>query len=117
MCDAPGGRAYGVERRSFGGDSRGCSQVERPLDEVDEVAAEIAEGAGAVVPELSPLERMHAFAVGPLRRGAEPEVPIETGGRGRARRELAAAIGRGNPDVTLGDFADRAGLDQLDDAA
>src|SRR5437867_11099846 len=60
---------------------------------------------------------MHALAVGPLRRGTEPQVPIGTGGRGRASRELAAAVSRGDPDVAFGDFADRARFSELDDAA
>src|SRR5439155_7738130 len=98
-------------------DSRRRTQVERPLDEVDEVATKIAERPGAIVPELAPLERMHAFAIGPLRRGTEPKVPIEARGRRRASRELASAVSRGNPDMAFGHLADRARFDELDDAA
>src|SRR5262249_1446616 len=108
--DAPLGRADGINGRAFRGDGRRCSQVEGPVDEVHEVTAEVAEGTVAVVPEVSPCKRMHALAIGALRSGAEPEIPVEAGGSGSAGSEFSAGVFRCDPDVDFVHFADRAGI-------
>src|SRR6185295_7449171 len=109
-------------------------QLEGPEGEVVPVAAQVAHRARTEVPPAVPLGTGEVDRVeGPHRRGADPEVPVEVGGN----RHLflgpfhgaddvvvrGGLLGRleppdaADPDVALGDLADRARLDELDHAA
>ena len=75
-------------------------------------------GAGAEIPEPAPLERHVGGVVRPLRRRAEPDVPVESRRDrrrvGRPRDALRPPAGGAvRPDVQLRDVADRAGADHL----
>src|SRR5262249_21200084 len=117
LGNAPLWAAHRIVWRPLGFDSSRGSQVESPMHQIHVVAAKIAECPSAVVPEFSPLKRMNAVAVRPLRRRAQPQIPVESGRRGRAGGEPSAVILRRDPDAAFGDLANRSRPDQLNDAA
>ena len=72
----------------LGGASGGKTQVERPVGEIQHVAAHVANLADAPVPEHVPLQAVRSRAtgevfrvVGALGRGAKPQVPVQACGR------------------------------------
>ena len=74
-------RADGIDGRPGGGNRMGVPQLERPVDEIHVVASEVTQRAHAVVPEAPPLERVDVLAVGSLRGGAKPQIPVDVVGR------------------------------------
>ena len=83
------------------------------------VNAHVAEAAGAEVPPAAPTERGVGRMIGPPRRRAEPQVPVQRRGHGRRvlgpldalgppQRHLAAMRGAVRPDVHLPHGADGA---------
>ena len=97
---------------------RGVLQLERPKRKVHVVAGHVAQGSLAEIPPAPPLSRMvDARPEGTFGRGAEPKIPTERlWWRLASFRALPAAPTLADPDVNLRDFADRARLDDLDDA-
>ena len=102
--------AVAVVPGALGLDRDRVAQVEGHERHVAGVAGHVAQRAGAEVPPAAPGERMIAVAVRPLRRRAEPDVPVE-------RRRAPASIGGPalalRPDRAIGpdvDFLDRADL-------
>jgi len=91
-------------------------QPERPEREVHVMAAKVAERPAAEVPPSSPLAGQVARMVRPMRRRAEPQVPVQVlrHGRGLCRALVATVAGTG-PDVDLVDGADRTGPDEFHD--
>ena len=124
-----------MRRRPAGFNRRRRLQLERPERQIDPVAAEIAHRPVAEIPPAIPLGPWHIDLVErPRRRRAKPQIPLETRRNGVRRRRPVLhehdvggglgvrlggvqAPGARDPDVTFGDPADRAGLDQFDDAA
>ena len=111
-----------------------CVELQGPERQVDPVRAEVAHGAVAEIPPAIPLGTGEIDLVErPRLRRPEPKIPVEPLGDRRGigrplehRDDVAIFLGVGlrlpapgatDPDVRLGDVADRAGLDQLDDAA
>ncbi len=105
--------------RAFRFAARGVAQLEGPERQVHVVAGHVAQRALAEVPPAAPLGGMITpVGIGSLGRWAQPEVPVQLRRRllpfGRA---VAAAPALADPDVDFGDVADRAGLNDFDDAA
>ena len=108
-------------------------ELERPEGEIVEVASEIGHGAVAEIPPAIPLRPREIDGVKrPVRRRADPQIPVEVRRRGLGFRrrferpdDVPVALGRllalpapsaANPDVCLANRANGAGLDFLDHA-
>src|SRR5439155_1263897 len=102
----------------FGLDPRRVAQVERPERRIHRVAGDVAQGTGAEVPPTAPLERRVRGVIGAGRGGAEPQVPIDPGGRvvlferplDRLRPDRPVG-----PELDLAHRPDGAGFDPLAD--
>ena len=76
------GPRLGVHAGVFHADAERRGEVERGENGIENVAAEVAEPAAAEVLPVAPFERrVGVFHVGPYGRGAEPEIPVQRGGR------------------------------------
>ncbi len=53
------------------------AKIQGHVGHVHGVTGHVAQGAGAEIPPAAPGEGMIAVGIGPLRRGAEPEVPLQ----------------------------------------
>src|SRR5947208_6106759 len=112
------GRALGEQLGRFGLDPRRVAQVERPERRIHRVAGDVAQGTGAEVPPTAPLERRVRGVIGAGRGGAEPQVPIDPGGRvvlferplDRLRPDRPVG-----PELDLAHRPDGAGFDPLAD--
>src|SRR5262245_30009024 len=123
------GRDLGVRRGAGGFDRQRAIELERPEWEVHPMASEVRHRAVAEVPPAIPFRPGQIdFIERALRRGAQPQVPIQTGGYGRAVRRAVLdedyvagrlrlffagmqAPGAADPYVRFGDCPDRPALD------
>src|SRR5678816_2239954 len=86
-----------------------------PSWKVNMMAAHVAQGSTAERPPPTPVERYIVRTKTSFRSRTEPQAPVQ--GR-RNRRGPGRSLGcilSSDPDVNFLDFADRAGLDELDD--
>ncbi len=92
------------------------SQLKRPHRQVQRMTAEIGEAAVAEVEPVAPLVGVvNVFLVRTHRRRPNPQVPVEIGGN--RILPLGASFGSFDanaPDIHLGDFPQRARLDNFD---
>ena len=117
------GISFFIHARGAALHGSGCAELERAEDRVHGVTADIAKSAGAEIPPTPPDEREVNRIVRSLRRGSEPEIPIE--GRGHRRSIFGPAdalrpifieetTGRTvGPDMRSRDIADDAGPNQF----
>ena len=95
-------------------DAGGGTEFEGHERAVQVVAAPIAHRAIAELPPRTPLQGMQFVVVIAERHGADPLVPMQSGGhRFRGQPSTSAAAAGGGPAVDLGHVADRAGPDIL----
>src|ERR1041385_119132 len=115
-----GGCALAVQLGRFGLDPRRIAEVEGPERCVHGMARAVAQRAGAETPPPAPLERGVRRMIGPGRRGAEPQLPIEPGRRvvlvERPVERLRPDRPVG-PELDLAHGADGAGFHPLADLA
>src|SRR5262249_45890377 len=114
-------------------DGQRAIELERPEWEVHPMASEVRHRAVAEVPPAVPFRPGQIdFIERALRRGAQPQVPIQTGEYGRAVRRAVLdedyvagrlrlffagmqAPGAADPHMRFGDGPDRPALDHFDD--
>ncbi|MEY5014580.1 MAG: hypothetical protein RIS92_938 [Verrucomicrobiota bacterium] len=106
-----------VDARVFGRDGGGGIEVEGGEDGVEDVASEVAEGAGTEVLPIAPDEGMVDGFVIAQGGDADPEVPVEVSGDGEGfgggGEELVTFVsGDAGPGVDFFDFADEAFADE-----
>src|SRR5262249_50950551 len=109
--------AVGVGSIALRADRLWCGQGQRGEHGVENVTTHIAEGASAKVEPFAPVARVVVAVadIGPLRRDAEPEVPVQSR-RDRialVRTWLAVAPLLAAPAIDLRDLANRAILNGL----
>ena len=66
-----------VDQRAGGLDSQGGLQLQSTPDRIYTVAADITQSTGSEIPPAAPFERRIGRMIWPLRRRAEPQVPIQ----------------------------------------
>ena len=87
----------------------------RPQHDVDEVHAPIGHEAAGVIPEPTEVEMETVFVEGAFWRRAEPQIVIDTSGRLAVRRIADAGDPiEVNPAANETDFAEFAGMDEID---
>src|SRR5262245_975510 len=129
------GRDLGVRRGAGGFDRQRAIELERPKWQVHPMASEVRHRAVAEVPPAVPFRPGQIdFIERALRRGAQPQVPIQTGGYWRTVRRavldedyvaglprlLVAGVhvpGASDPHMRFGDGPDSPALDQFDYAS
>ena len=96
------------------GDRLGTLQAEQPVDRVERVLAEVGHLSAGGVPEPAEMIDAAIGVVRPLRRRAEPQVPVEFGWRGPVGRiaEPGAQVAA-EDDLDARDLADLPGADRL----
>lgn len=106
-----------VRRGAFRADRYRRMQADRIENRIEDVAAHVANGAGAELEAFAPVDRMIIFVAdeGPIRANTQPKIPIEAfGNRIRdigARRGVAPGFWA--PGMHFFDLADDAIADEL----
>ncbi len=62
------------------------------MREIHEVATEIAERSGTVIPKSSPIKRMDVAAIGAFDRWPKPQIPVDVGWFFRWRKFAARIL-------------------------
>ena len=106
-----------VDARVFGRDGGGGIEVEGGEDGVEDVATEVAEGAGSEVLPVTPHERVVDGFVIAHGGDTDPEVPVEVSGDGEGfggggEEFVSLVSGDAGPRVDFFDFADEAFADE-----
>ncbi len=108
-----GGRVLAGEAAGGGEDAAGVGFVGPPEELVHPVDAPIAESAVGVVQELAEAAGVDSFVEGALGGGAEPEIPVESGGGGGVFGLGPVGAGGVSEEADHADLADFTGLEEL----